>query len=101
VKYVRDRHRAWLDTVEASRRVDALCELNVIDQAVNVCQTTVVQDAWKRGQELVVHGWFYGLRDGLLKDLTITVSSPEEQAAAYDRALLAVQLRYAPGKEMP
>ena len=99
VKDVRNRHQAWLDTVEAARRVDALCELNVIEQALNVCQTTVVQDAWQRGQELIVHGWFYGLGDGLLKDLTITVAGSDELGAAYDRTLAAVQRRYGAPKE--
>ena len=99
VKDVRNRHQAWLDTVEAARRVDALCELNVIEQALNVCQTTVVQDAWQRGQELIVHGWFYGLGDGLLKDLTITVAGSDELGVAYDRALAAVQRRYGAPKE--
>ncbi len=99
VKDVRNRHQAWLDTVEPARRVDALCELNVIEQALNVCQTTVVQDAWQRGQELIVHGWFYGLGDGLLKDLTITVEGSDALGAAYDRALAAVQRRYGAPKE--
>jgi hypothetical protein len=66
VQDVRNRHRPWLDTVPADRRVDALCELNVVEQALNVCQTTIVQDAWQRGQEVVVHGWVYGLHNGLL-----------------------------------
>ena len=96
VKDVRHRHQAWLDTVGADRRVDALGELNVIEQSLNVCHTTAVQDAWARGQSLVVHGWFYRLGDGRLKDLAITVASPAELAEAYERALAAVQRRYAP-----
>ena len=67
-----------------------LCELNVIEQAVNVCQTTVVQDAWDRGQALSVHGWIYGLADGLVRDLSTTVSSPTETAAIYRAALTAL-----------
>ena len=78
VQDVRNRHRQWLETVPEARRVDALCELNVVEQALNACQTTVVQDAWARGQELVVHGWFYGLGNGLLQDLKITVASPAQ-----------------------
>ncbi len=62
---VRLRHEAWLDTVAAERRVNALGELNVIEQARNVCMTTVVQDAWASGQKLAVHGWFYALGNGL------------------------------------
>jgi len=91
---VRNRHRAWLDTVPAERRVDALCELNVVEQALNACQTTIVQDAWARGQELVVHGWFYGLSNGLLQDLRMTVSGPAEMTETYERALAAVRARY-------
>ena len=91
---VRLRHQAWLDTVEESRRVDALCELNVIEQSLNVCGTTVVQDAWMRGQSLVVHGWFYGLNNGLLEDLHITVGAPADMAEAYERAVQGVHLRY-------
>jgi len=95
VQDVRNRHRTWLDGVPEERRVDALCELNVVEQALNACQTTVVQDAWARGQELVVHGWFYGLRNGLLQDLKITVASPAEMNETYERAIAAVQARYA------
>jgi len=94
VQDVRNRHRAWLDTVPEARRVDALCELNVVEQALNACQTTVVQDAWARGQELVVHGWFYGLGNGLLQDLKITVASPAQMNETYERAIAAVQARY-------
>lgn len=95
VQDVRNRHQAWLDTVPAERRVNALCELNVIEQARNVCQTTVVQDAWARGQELVVHGWFYGLNNGLLLDLKMTVTDAETMAAAFDTAIAALHERYA------
>jgi len=95
VQDVRNRHRAWLETVPEARRVDALCELNVVEQALNACQTTVVQDAWARGQELVVHGWFYGLGNGLLHDLKMTVASAAEMAETFDRAIAAVQSRYA------
>jgi len=91
---VRNRHRAWLDTVPKARRVDALCELNVVEQALNACQTTIVQDAWARGQELVVHGWFYGLSNGLLQDLKMTVTGPAEMNETYDRAIGAVHERY-------
>ncbi len=96
VKDVRSRHQDWLNTVDEDQRVDALCELNVIEQARNVCQTTVVQDAWARGQELVVHGWFYGLYNGLLADLKMTVAGPEQVNTAYDLALAAVHARRGP-----
>jgi carbonic anhydrase len=63
---------------DESKRLDRLCELNVIEQVVNVSRTTIVQNAWQRGQELVVHGWIYGLEDGLLRDLEISIDSSEE-----------------------
>jgi carbonic anhydrase len=95
VQDVRNHHAAWLETLPAEWRVDALCELNVVEQALNVCQTTIVQDAWQRGQEIVVHGWVYRLHDGLLKDLAITVSSLADTGAAYEAALAGVRERYA------
>jgi carbonic anhydrase len=95
VQDVRNRHQAWLDTVEASQRVNALCELNVVEQALNVCQTTIVQDAWQRSQEVVVHGWVYGLHNGLLEDLAMTATGPENVGSAYENALAAVKARYA------
>jgi carbonic anhydrase len=96
VRDVRNRHQAWLDTVDAARRADALCELNVVEQALNACQTTVVQDAWHRGQEVVVHGWVYGLHNGLLQDLAMTVAGADDVTPAYEKALAAVRERYAP-----
>jgi carbonic anhydrase len=77
VQDVRDRHRAILDVCgDRTARVNRLCELNVIEQVRNVSQTTVVQDAWRRGQTLAVHGWIYALRDGLLRDLGLTADGP-------------------------
>lgn len=67
-----------------------LCELNVIDQVVNVCRTTVVQDAWARGQELDVHGWVYSLRDGRVRPLAIDISSPDEVEPAYASAVASM-----------
>ena len=93
VQDVRNRHQLFLDTLPPAQQVDALGELNVIEQARNVCQTTVVQDAWARGQELVVHGWFYGLHDGLLQDLKMTVSGPAEMSVAFDHAVAALHAR--------
>lgn len=95
VQDVRDRHREWLFSVPEEHRVNALCELNVVEQAENVCRTTVVQDAWQRGQALSVHGWFYGLHNGLLEDLAMTVSGPDEVVPAFERALATVRARYA------
>ena len=90
----RNRHSAWLTKLPEGERVNALCELNVVEQALNVCQTTVVQEAWQRGQEIIVHGWVYRLHNGLLKDLTMTVSRLDDANVAYERALAAVRARY-------
>jgi carbonic anhydrase len=93
VQEVRNRHQTLLDQLPASLRVNTLCELNVLEQARNVCRTTVVEDAWLRGQEVVVHGWVYGLHNGLLEDLSLTVTSHDEIEPAYTRALGAVTQR--------
>jgi len=63
------------------QRADRLCELNVVAQAVNVGNTTVVQDAWKRGDKLTIHGWIYGLSNGLLHDLHVELASPDDVRA--------------------
>jgi len=94
VQDVRDKHQAWLAGVPEDRRVDALCELNVLEQSLSACKTTVVQDAWARQQEVVVHGWVYGLHNGLLKDLSITAARPEAVDGAYASALAALKRRY-------
>jgi carbonic anhydrase len=78
VQDVHQKHERYMGDLVNSEKPDRLCELNVIEQVVNVCQTTVVQDAWERGQPLTVHGWVYGLRDGLLRDLDMTVATAEE-----------------------
>jgi carbonic anhydrase len=87
VQDVRYKHDGRLLSVQDTKRGDHLCELNVIEQAVNVCQTTIVGDAWDRGQDLTVHGWVYGLKDGLLRDLKFIASSKEEALASYQAAL--------------
>ncbi|WP_110399134.1 carbonate dehydratase [Sphaerotilus hippei] len=94
VQDVRNRHLRFLDGLPAHLRVNALCELNVLDQARNVCRTTIVEDAWQRGQDVVIHGWVYGLHNGLLEDLCMTVSSADQVEIAYERALAAVMARY-------
>ncbi len=94
VKDVKRLHQALIDAVPAERRLPALCELNVLEQARNVCATSIVEDAWARGQSVVVHGWVYGLHNGLLEDLKITVASPDEIGPAYDRALAGVRQRH-------
>jgi carbonic anhydrase len=72
---VGEKHAVEIGALAEELRVDRLCELNVIEQVVNVCQTTVVEDAWARGQDLTVHGLIYGLEDGLLRDLGVSASS--------------------------
>jgi carbonic anhydrase len=94
VQDVRNRHQDWLATLPETARTNALCDLNVVEQALNVCQTTVVQDAWARGQELVVHGWVYGLNNGLLEDLAMTASRDSEVNSVYQAALAAVKARH-------
>lgn len=73
VQDVRDRHANLLEQTAVHLRHDVLCELNVIEQVVNVAHTTIVRDAWARGQKLTLHGWVYGLRDGLLRNLHMSV----------------------------
>ena len=90
IKDVRDRHRALIDAAPQNSQQDMLCELNVIEQVMNVAQTTVVQDAWLRQQALTLHGWVYGLKDGLLIDLKMTVSRNEDLKAAYTKSIKAV-----------
>jgi carbonic anhydrase len=82
------KHTPWLQEAELeSLRHARLCELNVIEQAMNVCQTTVVEDAWARGQSLNVHGWIYSLLDGRVRDLGVDVNGREERLPAYEAAL--------------
>ncbi len=79
VQEVHHKHGKYLRVSLSERvRYDRLCELNVIESVANVCQTTIVQDAWSRGQELTVHGWVYGVHDGLIRDLGMTISSLDE-----------------------
>jgi len=94
VQDVRNRHGAWLESLPEARRVNALCDLNVVEQALNVCQTTVVQDAWQRGQEVTVHGWVYGLSNGLLDDLGMSVRRGDDLAAVYSAAVSVVHRRH-------
>lgn len=90
IKDVRDRHCAILQAAPPEARLDMLCELNVIEQVMNVAQTTVMQDAWARGQRVALHGWVYGLKDGLLQDMHITLDSPEGMASLYRAAIAGV-----------
>jgi carbonic anhydrase len=94
VQDVKHKHGRYLgEIVQPTAAHDRLVELNVAEQVINCAQTTVVQDAWERGQELTIHSWVYGLKDGLLRDLGMTVSSAEELTEKYD----ALLTRYADG----
>jgi carbonic anhydrase len=94
VQDVRRKHQTQLDALDTEdQRHSRLCELNVIEQVVNVTQTTVVRDAWARGQRLVVHGWVYALRDGLLQDLEMCVSEEAELTPCFEAALAGLARR--------
>jgi carbonic anhydrase len=91
VQDVRQKHQESLAKVGGdAQAAERLCELNVIEQVANVCQTTIALDAWERGQELTVHGWIYGLQDGLLRDLNVTVGGADEMLTAYQAAIAAL-----------
>jgi carbonic anhydrase len=87
VQDVSEKHADELGSLPDDRRLDRLCELNVVEQVLNTCQTTIVEDAWARGQDLTLHGLVYGLEDGLLRDLGVSIAS-----AAAARALDARRL---------
>jgi carbonic anhydrase len=91
IQDVAEVHGAYLGSIAQAARADALCELNVIDQVQNVCRTSVVQDAWARGQTLFVNGWVYGVADGTLRDLNVTVSAADSVQPAIDTAVAALQ----------
>ena len=94
LRHVQDvhlRHVSKVDALAPELRHDRLCELNVIEQVANVAQTIVVQDAWARGQCLTVHGWIYGLKDGLIRDLGLNLSRGEELLPRYAAALEALE----------
>jgi carbonic anhydrase len=87
VQDVRMRHRRRIEHLPAEAQEDILCEMNVIEQVGNVALSTVLQDAWARGQKIAVHGWVYGLKDGLLKDLRVTITHPDEVMDAFATAI--------------
>lgn len=94
VQDVRDKYRAWLRGIDdMDIRADRLCELNVVEQALNVSESTVVRDAWARGQEVVVHGWIYGLADGLVRELGADMCRDEEAFDAYESAVSRIMQR--------
>ena len=92
VQDVAEKHKECVCNVRGdNQRTNRLCELNVLEQVSNVCQTTIVQDAWHRGQPLTIHGWIYGIKDGLLRNLGLSISSPAEVQAQQLAALAAVK----------
>jgi carbonic anhydrase len=84
---VSQKHQKFLKSMTGSAAADRLCELNVVEQVSNVCQTTIAREAWERGQELSVHGWIYGLEHGLLTDLNVTVTNFGELTGIYEQAI--------------
>ena len=90
IQDVRDRHRQILDNIAPEKRADALVDLNVIEQVVNVCVSTVMVDAWAKGQKVTVHGWAYGVHDGLLQDLHMDVGSTDTIEPLYRAAIEGV-----------
>ncbi|MEZ5594539.1 MAG: carbonate dehydratase [Gammaproteobacteria bacterium] len=93
VQAVHQRHRALIDSLPPAAQHDRLCELNVLEQVANICQTNIVQDAWARSQPVSVHGWLYALNDGLLRDLGLTVSQPEQLEQHYETVLARLASR--------
>ncbi len=92
VQDVKEKYHGYLTALaDDAARVRKLCELNVVEQVVNVCQTTIVQQAWEHGQDVSVHGWIYGLADGLVNDLHIEIAGPAEVDARYEAAVAALQ----------
>ena len=91
IQDVRDRHRELLETIPEHAKAAALCELNVIEQVVNVAQSTVLQDAWAAQQDVTLHGWAYGVNDGLIHDLHMTVPNQDSLAPLYHSAVEGVR----------
>lgn len=90
VQDLKQKHELFFDQISTpEKKAKKLCELNVIEQTMNVSQTTILADAWKQNQDITVHGWIYSLKDGLLKDLGITLDSPHEMPNIYKSALAA------------
>ena len=90
IQDVRDRHRPLLDKLPEANRGDALVELNVVEQVVNLCVSTVMEDAWAKGQKVSIHGWAFGVHDGLLQDLKMAVTSTDSIEPVYRAAIEGV-----------
>lgn len=92
VQDVSEKHRTCVHAVHGQQvQVNRLCELNVLEQVTNVCQTTIVRDAWERGQKVTIHSWIYGLQDGLLRNLGMCISAASDIEPQYRAALLAIE----------
>lgn len=94
IQDVRQKHESLVDSTPKEERHNLMCELNVIEQVMNICHTTVLREAWSRGQSVTVHGWVYGLKDGLAHDLNMSVDSHAAVHAAYDAAISRLQAKY-------
>ncbi len=93
IQDVNQKYRSIIETAgDIDKQVDRLCELNVIEQTLNVAETTIIQDAWAKGQPLQVHGWVYGLKDGIIRDLKITMDSADDMTGIYTRAVSGVKI---------
>jgi carbonic anhydrase len=90
IQDVRDRHRGILENIAPENRADALVDLNVIEQVVNLCVSTVMVDAWAKNQKVSIHGWAFGVHDGLLQDLGMTVTSTDSIEPVYRAAIEGV-----------
>jgi carbonic anhydrase len=97
IQDVHQKHAARFERIDTEAQKALLCELNVVEQAMHVCQTTAVTDAWRRGQSLSVHGCVYGLHDGLLRDLGLTVQGEAMLHDSYAQTIGAITQRYADG----
>ena len=93
VKEIAGKHRGQLDAMADGEAIAKLCELNVLQQSLNACKTQIIQEAWRRNQQVSVHGWIYGLQDGLIRDLECTVSRGDEVGQVHLRALERVTTR--------
>jgi carbonic anhydrase len=94
IQDVRDRHSVMLDSLPEDVRVDALCELNVAEQVVNVAVSTVMVDAWGRGQKVRIHGWTFGVHDGLLQDLGLNADGDKPLDAIYKAAVQRIRYKW-------
>ncbi len=93
IQDVNHKYRAIIESAgDLDKQVDKLCELNVVEQTLNVAETTIIQDAWARKQSLQVHGWVYGLNDGIIRDLKITMDSPDDMNGIYQRAVSGLKI---------